>query len=83
MKLKNNTDNAVEFFKIFLSEKNIIVEVDHNIRSDPNANCDIFYAELTNAKQLRLPTERVKFNKRKHKVQPWMNNVLLKKKKKI
>ena len=26
-----------------------------------------------------MPTERVKFNKRKHKVQPWMNNVLLKK----
>ena len=26
-----------------------------------------------------MPTERVKFNKRKHKIQPWMNNVLLKK----
>ena len=62
-----------------MSKKNIIAEVDHNIRSDPNANCDIFFAELTNAKQLHMPTERVKFNKRKHKVQPWMNNVLLKK----
>ena len=29
--------------------------------------------------KLHNPTERVKFNKRKHKVQPWMNNVLLKK----
>ena len=53
--------------------------MDHNIRSDPNANCDILFAELANAKQLHVPTERVKFNKRKHKVQPWMNNVLLKK----
>ena len=53
--------------------------MDHNMRSDPNANCDILFAELANAKQLNIPTERVKFNKRKHKVQPWMNNVLLKK----
>ena len=53
--------------------------MDHNITSDPNANCDILFDELSNAKQLHMPTERVKFNKRKHKVQPWMNNVLLKK----
>ena len=53
--------------------------MDHNISSDPNANCDILFDELSNAKQLHMPTERVKFNKRKHKVQPWMNNVLLKK----
>ena len=53
--------------------------MDHNISFDPNANCDILFAELANAKQLHMPTERVKFNKRKHKVQPWMNNVLLKK----
>ena len=79
MKLKNNTANAVEIFLINLSEKNIIAEVDHNIRSDPNANCDIFFAELANAKQLHMPTRRVKFNKRKHNVQPWLNNVLLKK----
>ena len=29
------------------------------------ANCDILFDELSNAKQLHVPTERVKFNKRK------------------
>ena len=62
-----------------MSQKNIIAKIDHNIRSDPNANCDILFAELANAKQLHMPTERVKFNKKNHKVQPGMNNVLLKK----
>ena len=53
--------------------------MDHNISSDPNANCDILFDELSNAKQLHTNTKRVKFNKRKHTVQPWINNVLLKK----
>ena len=79
IEVEKNTGNAVENFQNYLSEKNIIAKLDHNIRSDPNANCDILFAELANAKQLHMPTERVKFNKRKHKVQPWMNNVLLKK----
>ena len=79
IEVEKNTGNAVENFQNYLSEKNIFAKMDHNIRSDPNANCDILFAELANAKQLHMPTERVKFNKRKHKVQPWMNNVLLKK----
>ena len=50
--------------------------MDHNIRSDPNPNCDVLFAESSNAKKnWHMPTERVEFNKRKHKVQPWMNNV--------
>ena len=42
--------------------------MDHNIRSDLNANCDIVFDELANAKQLYMSTERAMFNKRKHKV---------------
>ena len=79
IEIGNHTGNALENFQIYLFERNIIQEMDHNISSDPNANCDILFDELSNAKQLHMPTERVKFNKRKHKVQPWMNNVLLKK----
>ena len=79
IEIENNTGNALENVHNYLFEKNIIHEMDHDISSDPNANCDILFDELSNAKQLHMPTERVKFNKRKHKVQQWMNNVLLKK----
>ena len=57
-------------------------DMDSNIRSDPNKNCNILFSELGNAKKLHMPTKMVKFNIRKHKldkVQPWMNNVLLRK----
>ena len=29
--------------------------MDHNISSDPNANCDILFDELSNAKELHMP----------------------------
>ena len=76
---KKPTGNAVENFQTYLFEKNINDEIDYNISSNPNANCDILFAELANANQLHMSIERIKFNKRKYKVQPWMNNVLLKK----
>ena len=48
-----------------------------NIRSNPIENCNILCSELGNAKNLHMPTKLVKFNIRKHKVQPWMKNGLL------
>ena len=63
IEVEKNTGNAVENFQNYLSEKNIIAEMDHNIRSDPNANCDILFAELANAKQLHMPTEKSSLTK--------------------
>ena len=80
IEVEKNTRNAEENFQNYLSEKKIIaLKWIITSVSDPNANCDILFAELANAKQLHMPIERVKFNQRKHKVQPWMNNILLKK----
>ena len=77
--VEKHTGNVLENFHNYLLQKNIIHEMAHNISSDPNANCDIPFDKLSNATQLHMPTERVKLNKTKHKVQPWMINVLLKK----
>ena len=54
-------------------------DMDSNIQSDPNKNCNILFSKFGNAKKLHMPSKMVKFNIRKHKVQPWMNNVLLRK----
>ena len=43
-------------------------DMDSNIRSDPNKNCNILFGELGNVKILHMPTKMVKFNIRKHKV---------------
>ena len=76
-----NTFNIypIEKFQNYLIERNVMSDMDSNIRSDPNKNCNILFSELGNAKKLHMPTKMVKFNIRKHKVQPWMNNVLLRK----
>ena len=43
-------------------------------------NCNMLLSELGNVKTLHMPTKIVKLpDIRKHKVQPWMNNVLLRK----
>ena len=56
-------------FQNYLIERNIMSDMDSNIRSNPNENCNIFFSELGNAKNLHKPTKLVKFNIRKHKVQ--------------
>ena len=72
-------EQTIEKFQNYLIERNMMSDMDSNIRSDPNKNFNILFSELGNAKKLHMPTKMVKFNIRKHKVQPWMNNVLLRK----
>ena len=43
IEVEKTTGDALE---VFLFEKNIIDEIDHNIHSDPTANCDIPFTEL-------------------------------------
>ena len=43
IEVENNTGKALENFQNYLFERNIIQEMDHNISSDPNANCDILF----------------------------------------
>ena len=72
-------EQTIEKFQNYLIERNMMSDMDSNLRSDPNNNCNILFSELGNAKKMHMPTKMVKFNIRKHKVQPWMNNVLLRK----
>ena len=61
IEVEKTTGDALE---VFLFEKNIIDEIDHNIHSDPTANCDILFTEL--AMQNNCKCSRIKFNKRKY-----------------
>ena len=86
MEVENNTGNALENFQNYLFEKNIIKKMDHNISSDPNANCDILFENnyICPLNESSLTKENIKFNTHSE----WqigrladckMNNVLLKK----
>ena len=59
-------EQTIEKFQNYLIERSTMSDMDSNIRSDPNNNCNIFFSELGNAKKLHMPTKMVKFNIRKH-----------------
>ena len=63
-----------------LQDSNITDKLDQDPNTDPNKNLKRFLDTFTHLKNEHLPKkkERVKLNKRKHKVQPWMTTELLK-----
>ena len=46
--------------------------------ADPNKNYDIFIATLTQSIQTHIPVKTTKFNKHKHKQNPWITNAIIK-----
>ena len=62
-------EQAIEKFQNYLIERNMMSDMDSNIRSNPFENCNILCSELGNAKNLHMPTKMVTFNIRKHRVQ--------------
>ena len=64
MEVENNTGNTLENFQNYLFEKNIIKKMDHNISSDPNANCDILFENncICPLNESSLTKENIKFN---------------------
>ena len=46
--------------------------------ADPNENFNFFMQTFSTLKEKYLPKRRVKFNKRKHRKNPWLTQGLLK-----
>ena len=75
VEVKNtNALNALlrEVESIDLQEK-----INFHRSADPNANFDCFMGLLSQAKQKCMPKEVVKFDKKKHKINPWMTRGIL------
>ena len=75
VEVKNtNALNALlrEVESIDLQEK-----INFHRSADPNANFDCFMGLLSQAKQKCMPKQVVKFNKKKHKINPWMTRGIL------
>ena len=61
-----------------LQNSNITDKLDQDPNTGPNKNLKRFLDTFTHLKNEHLPKKRVKLNKRKHKVKPWMTTALLK-----
>ena len=55
-----------------LQDADIINKLDQNTLSDPNKNYDKFIGIVVSPNAKNLPTRRVKFNRRKHRIQMWV-----------
>ena len=72
VELETNDAQAMNTFLNKLQDSNITDKLDQDPNTDPNENLKQFLDTFTHLKNEHLPKRRVKLNKRKHKVQPWM-----------
>ena len=78
VELETNDAQAMNTFVNKLQDSNITDKLDQDPNTDPNENLKQFLDTFTHLKNEHLPKRRVKLNKRKHKVQPWMTTAILK-----
>lgn len=69
---------SLESFLKELKSLNIYEQLNKNDDFSPQDNYNLFSLLLKFAKNKHLPTKRVKFDRRKHKISPWMTDGLLK-----
>ena len=74
---KHDIDSLNEFVRQ-LEIENVNAQLDHNINSDPNLNYTKMTDILQKLKDKIMPRKFIKFNKRKHKKQPWITTGIIK-----
>ena len=77
VQLETKDAQAMNKFINKLQDLNIADKLNKDANADPNDNLKQFIDIFTNLKNEYLPKRKVKLNKRKHKVQPWMTKAIL------
>ena len=78
VELETNDSQAMNTFLEKLHDSNIADKLNRDLNSDPNNNLRQLLDIFSHLKNVYLPKRRVRLNKRKHKVQPWMTTAILK-----
>ena len=51
VEVEQRNEQTIEKFFNYLTERNMMSDMDSNIQSDPNENCNILFSELENVKK--------------------------------
>lgn len=78
IKVTSNSDEDLLKFKSILSEMNILDKLDKSFESDPSENYKFLSECLNNARSQAFKTRMVKFDKYKHKRNPWVTKGIMK-----
>ena len=68
----SNTVESKINFKNDISSKDIYNKLDNNLHADPNLNYNILEKEIIKSMETHMQKKTVKFNRRKHKRDPWI-----------
>ena len=68
----SNSEEAKNNFKNDISFKNIFDKLNKNLTNNPNENYNILEEEISNSLEIHMNKKTVKFNRRKHKRDPWI-----------
>ncbi len=68
---KNDEQSKLKFCTTF-QNKDVLLHLNRDLHSDPNINYDMLEFALKDSVNECMPTKVVKFNKKKHKRNPWI-----------
>ena len=68
----SNSEEAKNNFKNDIISKNIFDRLNKNLTNNPNENYNILEEEISNSLEIHMIKKTVKFNRRKHKRDPWI-----------
>ena len=77
IEVENITPLSILNFKTAIGNTDLLSQFDLNPQADPNFNYNLLSSTIDQAKAKHIPKKSKKFNKRKHKKEPWMTNNLL------
>ena len=67
-----NSDEAKNNFNNDISSKNIFDKPNENLTNFPNENYNILEEEISNSLEIHINKKTIKFNRKKHKRDPWI-----------
>ena len=77
IEVETNNRQAMERFLIQLRECNIMEKLNLDNNANPNNNFEHFMELFMKLKQQYLPKRVVRFNRKKHKIKPWLTTGIL------
>ena len=77
IKKYNNSTEAINSFRAAIEKSISEINFDTDLFTDPNKNYEQLSNILTDAREKHLPAKMQKFNKRKHKLCPWITDGII------
>ena len=73
-----NSEECKSNFKNDIASKNIVDRLNKDLHADPNANYKILESEIISSMNCHMEKKIVKYNRKKHKRDPWITYGILK-----